>query len=47
MFPANKKHVYTSWNEGLAEKYGPVEGKIASTGNSWLLFEKMEEKGFH
>ena len=34
MFPANKKHVSTSRNERLAEKYDLVEGKIASTGNS-------------
>ena len=34
MFPANKKHVSTGRNEGLAEKYDPVEGKIASTDNS-------------
>ena len=47
MFPANKKHVSTSRNEGLAEKYDPVEGKIASTGNSWMLYEKMDENGFH
>ena len=33
-FPANKKHVSTSRNEGLAAKYDPVEGKIVSTGNS-------------
>ena len=34
MFPANKKHVSTSRNEGLAEKNDPVERKIAFTGNS-------------
>ena len=33
MFPANKKQVSTSRNEGLAEKYDPIEGKIASAGN--------------
>ena len=33
MFPTNKKHVFTGRNEGLAEKYDPVEGKIVSTGN--------------
>ena len=33
MLPANKKHVSTSRNEGLAEKYDPVEGKIASADN--------------
>ena len=47
MFPANKKHVSTSRNEGLAEKYYPVEGKVASTGNGLLLFEKVEVNGFH
>ena len=47
MFPANKKHVSTSQNEGLTEKYDPVEEKIASTGNGSLLFEKMEENGLH
>ena len=33
MVPANKKHVSTSRNEGLAEKCDPVEGKVAFTGN--------------
>ena len=47
MFPANKKHVSTGRNEGLAEKYDPVEGKIASTDNSWPLLEKMEENVFY
>ena len=47
MFPANKKHVSTSRNEGIAEKYYSVEGKIAPTSNSWLLSEKMEKNGFH
>ena len=47
MFPANKKHVSTRRNEGLTEKYDPVEEKITSTGSSWLLYEKMEENGFH
>ena len=43
----DKKLVFTGWNEGLAEKYVSVEEKIASTGNSWQLFEKMEENDFH
>ena len=48
MFPVAKKLVFTSRNEGLAEKYVPVEEKTASAGNSWLLFEKMKKKnGFH
>ena len=33
MYSANKKHVSTSRNEGLAEKYYPVEGKITSADN--------------
>ena len=47
MFPVDKKLVFTSRNDGLAEKYVPVEEKTASTGNSWLLFEKKEENSFH
>ena len=46
-FPVDKKPVFTSRNERLAEKCVPVEEKSASTGNSWLLFEKMEENGFY
>ena len=34
MFPVDKKLVFTSRNDGLAEKYVPVEEKTASTGNS-------------
>ena len=29
MFPANKKHVSTSRNKGLAEKWDPFKGKNA------------------
>ena len=47
MFPVDKKLVFAGWNEGLAEKCVPVEEKAASTGNSWLLFEKMEKNSFH
>ena len=47
MFPANKNHVSTHRNEGLTEKYDLVEEKNTSTGNSWLLYEKMEENGFY
>ena len=47
LFPVDKNLVFTSRNEGLAEKYVPVEEKTASTGSSWLLSEKMEENGFH
>ena len=43
LFPADKKLVF----ERLAEKYVPVEEKTTSTGSSWLLYEKMEENGFH
>ena len=43
LFPVDKKLVFAGWNEGLAEKCVPVEEKAASTGNSWLLFDKMEE----
>ena len=46
LFPVDKKLVFTSQNEELAEKYVPVDEKTASTGNSWLLFEKMEENVF-
>ena len=34
LFPVDKKLVFTSWNDGLAEKYAPVEEKTVSTGNS-------------
>ena len=34
MFPVDKKLVFTSRNEGLAEKYVPDEEKSTSTGNS-------------
>ena len=34
LFPVDKKLVFTSQNEGLAEKYVPVEEKTASTGSS-------------
>ena len=47
LFSVDKKLVFTSRNEELAEKYVPVEEKTASTDNSWLLSEKMEENGFH
>ena len=47
VFPVDKKLVFISWNERLAEKYVPVEEKTTSTGSSWLLYEKMEENGFH
>ena len=42
LFPVDKNLVFTSRNEGLTEKYAPVEEKIASTAS-----EKMEENGFH
>ena len=45
LFPVDKNLVFTSRNEGLAEKYVPVEEETA--GNSWLLSEKIEEHGFH
>ena len=47
LFPVDKKLVFTSRNEGLAEKYAPVEEKTAFTGSSWLPLRKMEENGFH
>ena len=47
LFPVDKKLVFTSQNEGLVEKCILVEEKAASTGNSWLLFQKLEENGFH
>ena len=47
MFQIEKKLVFTSRNEVLDEKYVLVEEKTASTDSSWLLFEKMEEHGFH
>ena len=34
LFLVDKKLVFTSRNEGLAEKYVPAEKKTASTGNS-------------
>ena len=34
LFPVDKKLVFTSRNEGLAEKYVPVEKNTTSTGNS-------------
>ena len=34
MFPVDKKLSFTSRNEGLPEKYVPVEEKTASTGSS-------------
>ena len=43
LFPADKKLVF----KRLAKKYVPVEEKTTSTGSSWLLYEKMEENGFH
>ena len=43
MFPVDKKLVFTSQNEGLAEKNVPVEEKTASTNNSWLA-EKSRKK---
>ena len=46
LFPVDKKLVFTSQDEGLAEKYVPVEDKPASTISSGLLSEKMEENGF-
>ena len=45
LFPVDKNLVFTSRNEGLAEKYVSVEEETA--GNSWLLSEKIEEHGFH
>ena len=33
-----KKLVFTSRNEVLAERYVPVEEKTASAGSSWLPF---------
>ena len=47
LFSADKKLVFTSRDEGLAEKCVPVKEKTTSTGSSWLLSEKMEENGFH
>ena len=47
LFPVEKKLVFTSRNEQLAEKYVSVEEKAASTGSSWLVSEKMEGNGFH
>ena len=47
LFPVDKILVSTSWNEGLAEKYVPVEEWVVSTGSSWLLYEKIKENGFH
>ena len=34
MFPVDKKLVFTSQNEGLGEKYIPLEEKTTSTDNS-------------
>ena len=34
LFPVDKNIVFTNRNEGLTEKYVPVEEKTASTGNS-------------
>ena len=34
MFPVNKKFISTSWDEGLAKKYLPVEEWTVSTGSS-------------
>ena len=45
LFPGGKKLIFTSPNERFAENYVPVEEKIAFTGNSSLLFKKMEENG--
>ena len=47
LFPVDKKFVLTSRNEELGQKYVSVEEKTASAGNSWLVFEKMEENVFH
>ena len=47
MFPVDKKPIFTSRNEGLTEKYVPVEEKTPFTGSSWLLSEKVEKNGFH
>ena len=36
LFPVDKKFVFTSWNEELAEKYVPVEEETTSTGKRFL-----------
>ena len=46
MFPVDKKLIFTSRNEGLTEKYVPVEEKTPFTGSSWLLSEKVEKEWF-
>ena len=45
LFPIDKKIIYISRNEGLAEKYVPVKEWTVSTGRRWLLSEKMKENG--